>query len=175
MNNLDLVQVDKARFIDAIECYFLWKELDSRIRNSCSRGVNFPETISEVLISYALKFHLSKADNGDAYDLKTNTVIECKGTSNYDRDLSSFSPNDNDNIICFARLDRKNDKCYIYNTGYSIKMLKHMNINKNQTIEEQQRQGRRPRFSIIEKLINPYKLKPSAIVDLRLQTVKILN
>ena len=28
---LELVKVDKARFYDAVEMYFLWKELDQRI------------------------------------------------------------------------------------------------------------------------------------------------
>ena len=51
---LDLVEVDKARFYDAVDMYFLWKELDQRIRTSATRGINFPETISEALACYAL-------------------------------------------------------------------------------------------------------------------------
>ena len=78
---IDLVKVDKARFYDAIEMYFLWKELDQRIRTSATRGINFPETISEALACYALNFTWNKGTGGDAID--GNRVIEFKACSNF--------------------------------------------------------------------------------------------
>ena len=57
---MDLVVVDKSRFKDSIKAYFLWKELDSIIRNSHSRGINIPETITEALLCYVTGFKLNK-------------------------------------------------------------------------------------------------------------------
>lgn len=91
---LELVVVDKARFNDAIEMYFLWKELDTRIRSAATRGINFPETISEALCCYVMGFKWNKGASGDAVDSTDNSIIEMKATSNWNLDTSSFSPNE---------------------------------------------------------------------------------
>ncbi|HZK61082.1 MAG TPA: hypothetical protein VFC41_03335 [Anaerovoracaceae bacterium] len=39
---LDLVIVGKARFNDAIQMYYDWKDLDARIRTSATKGLNLP-------------------------------------------------------------------------------------------------------------------------------------
>ena len=35
---LDYVKIDKSRFSDMVKAYFLWKELNSLIKNSHTRG-----------------------------------------------------------------------------------------------------------------------------------------
>ncbi|RFB09464.1 Bsp6I family restriction endonuclease [Bacillus sp. HNG] len=104
---MDLVTVDKDRFNDAIQAYFLWKELDLIIRKSHTRGVNIPETISEALLCYVSDFQLNRGSGGDAFDPKTDRVIESKATSNFDRDTSSFSPKEEFDALYFCRLDKR--------------------------------------------------------------------
>lgn len=162
---LDLVIVDKARFFDAIEMYFLWKELDQRIRSSATRGINFPETISEALACYALGFKWNKGSGGDAMD--ENKVIEFKATSNWDKDTTSFSPSEKFDILYFLRLDKRNDELYIYDTGLNSEKLKLIKVNKTETLEQQQKAGRRPRFSMIKFVIEPQNLKPIMKINIR--------
>ncbi len=170
---LDLVEVDKARFHDAIEMYFLWKELDQRIRSSATRGVNFPETISEALACYALGFKLNKGSGGDA--MNGLEIIEFKATSNWDRDTTSFSPSENFDNLYFLRLDKRNDELYIYNTGINSEQLKTIQVNAHETLAEQQKAGRRPRFSVINFIITPQSLQPIKKVNIREKKVITLN
>lgn len=171
MNNLDLVTVDKSRFKDAIKAYFLWKELDSLIRNSHSRGINIPETITETLLCYVSDFKLNKGKGGDAFDDVNKRIVEIKATSNYDRDTSSFSPKEEFDALFFVRLDKRDDIMYFYDLEMSSIELKQIQVNANQTLEEQQQQGRRPRFSVIKQVITPKGLTPYAKIDLRQQKV----
>ena len=162
---LDLVIVDKARFLDAVEMYFLWKELDQRIRSSATRGINFPETISEALACYALGFKWNKGSGGDA--MNGDNVIEFKATSNWNRDTTSFSPSENFDNLYFLRLDKRNDELYIYDTGLNSDRLKQIKVNKIETVEHQQQSGRRPRFSMISFIIEPQGLNPIIKVNIR--------
>lgn len=169
---LDLVEVDKARFLDGIEMYFLWKELDLRIRSSATRGINFPETISEALACYALSFKWNKGSGGDA--INGNEVIEFKATSNWDKDTSSFSPTEKFDKLYFLRLDKRNDELYIYDTGFNSDNLKKIKVNKKETLEQQQQAGRRPRFSVINTIIVPEGLMPIIKINIReKRTIKL--
>lgn len=162
---LDLVKVDKARFYDAVEMYFLWKELDQRIRTSATRGINFPETISEALACYALGFTWNKGTGGDAVD--GNRIIEFKACSNWDLDTTSFSPSEEFDRLYFLRLDKRNDVLYIYDTGLDSDGLKQIKVNKTETLEDQQKSGRRPRFSVINFIIKPNGIEPVKKVLIR--------
>lgn len=164
---LELVVVDKARFNDAIEMYFLWKELDTRIRSAATRGINFPETISEALCCYVMGFKWNKGASGDAVDPTDNCIVEMKATSNWNLDTSSFSPNEEFDKLFFLRLDKRKDELYIYDTKINSDMLKEIKVNKTQTLKQQQEAGRRPRFSIINMIIEPNNCQPVAKLNLR--------
>ena len=166
---LDLVTVDEVRFLDAVRMYFLWKDLDQGIRSSATRGVNFPETISEALACYALNFQWNKGSGGDATN--GDKIIEFKATSNWDSDLSSFSPSEEFDRLYFLRLDKKNDELYIYDTEMNSDELKKIKVNKNETFAQQQASGRRPRFSIINFIIEPKGLSAITKVDIRGQKI----
>lgn len=166
---LDLVTVDKARFYDAIELYFLWKELDQRIRSSATRGVNFPETISEALACYALGFQWNKGSGGDATN--GSQIIEFKATSNWDLDTTSFSPSEMFDKLYFLRLDKRQDQLYIYDTGINSNQLKSIMVNQSETFGQQQAAGRRPRLSVLNNIIIPHNIQPVARVDIRQKKV----
>ena len=160
-----LVTVDEARFLDAIEIYFLWKELDRRIRSSSTRGVNFPETISEALACYTLGFQLKKNGSGDA--VNGDEIVEFKATSNWESDLSSFSPSEEFDRLYFLRLDKKTDELHIYDTRMNSDDVKKIKVSKGETFAEQQADGRRPRFSIIDSIIKAKGLQAIAKVDIK--------
>ncbi|MBD1373576.1 Bsp6I family type II restriction endonuclease [Hazenella sp. IB182357] len=167
----DYVKIDKSRFQDAIKAYFLWKELNSIIKNSHNRGINFPETISETLLCYAMDFELNRGTAGDARESKTHRIIEAKATSNWDRDTTSFSPNENFDLLYFLRLNQRDDELFIYNTGINSEDLKGIKVNKKQTLGDQQEQGRRPRFSVIKFIIVPNGINPQGKIDLRTKKI----
>jgi len=169
--DLDLVTVDKSRFLDAIKAYFLWKELDTIIRTAHTRGVNIPETITETLLCYVSDFKLNKGSGGDAVDELNNRIIEIKATSNYDRDTSSFSPKEEFDALFFVRLDKRDDIMYFYDLQMNSSDLKLIQVNSTQTLAEQQQQGRRPRFSVIKFVIKERGLKPYAKLDLRTKKI----
>lgn len=170
----DFIKVDKSRFKDAVKAYWQWKELNAYIKNSHNRGINFPETISETLLCYALGFELNRGTGGDARNPKTGEVCEAKASSNWDRDTSSFSPNEQFDRLYFIRLDQRNDEAYIYDLDLNSEDLKSIPVNKNETVGDQQNQKRRPRFSIIQKVIIEKGIEPIAKVNLRNEKVEIL-
>ncbi|MDZ4508471.1 Bsp6I family type II restriction endonuclease [Bacillus cereus] len=169
----DFVKIDKSRFEDAVKSYFLWKELNSLIKNSHNRGINFPETISETLLCSAMGFELNRGTGGDARDPKSNRIIEAKATSNWDRDTTSFSPSEDFDVLYFLRLNQRDDELYIYDTEINSDDLKSIQVNKTQTLGDQQAQGRRPRFSVIKFIIEANNIQPVAKVELR--TKKIIK
>ncbi|MDV2581579.1 Bsp6I family type II restriction endonuclease [Alkalibacillus haloalkaliphilus] len=163
--------IDKSRFKDAVRAYWLWKELNSIIKNSHNRGINFPETISETMFCYALGFELNRGTGGDARDPKTDSIIEVKASSNWDRDTSSFSPSEEFDNLYFVRLDQRNDIISFYDLNLNSNQLKGIKVSQKQTVEDQQKQGRRPRFGVIKKVIEPSNLKPVCSIDIRKEKI----
>lgn len=163
---MDLISIDKSRFNDAVKAYFLWKELDSLVRNSHTRGININEAITETLLCYVGDFKLNKGSGGDAFDERTQNIIEIKATNNYHTDTTSFSTNEHFDFLYFVRLDKRNDIMYFYNLGINSDYLKTIKVNAKETLGDQQRAGRRPRFSIIKSIIEPNQLQPFANLDL---------
>lgn len=157
--------ITEKDFKDALKSYQLWKELDQRMRSSSSRGVNFHEGISEVLVCYVNSFYHSVGLGSEDAITKDNKLVQIKATSNFDDDLTSFGPRSKFDILHFARLDRQTDQLYLYDI--SIDFLENIKVNSTETFREQQEQRRRPRFSIIKKIIKPNNLEPYAVIDLK--------
>lgn len=169
----DFIKIDKPRFQEAIQAYEAWKHLNSIIVNSYNRKVNIPETTTEALVCYALNLELNKGTAGDAKSTTTNEVIEIKATSNWNEDLTSFSPNEKFDKLIFARLKAtpNEDMLYIYDVGLNSDSLKKIQVNKKQSLGDQQKQGKRPRFSVIKKIIEPNNLTQLAKVNLRTKKI----
>lgn len=152
-----------------ITAYHHWKTLNEELKIFASRTVNFPEAISEALVCYKLGYHWhNKANTKDVGDATFNgKLVEIKATSNFDKDLTSFSPDTKFDILIFARLNLQDDKLYIYDLNLSFSQFQQLKVNKTQTIFQQQQNGRRPRLRIIENMIIPNNLQPVAIMDLK--------
>lgn len=168
MNTIrDFVEIDHSRFNDVVKAYFLWKELNALIKNSHTRGVNFPEIISESLLCYSMSFKLNRGVGGDAYDEKNSKIVEVKATSNFAADTTSFSPNEKFDSLFFVRLNQRDDELFIYDTKFNSETLKKISVNKTENVGDQQEQKRRPRFSVIKKIIDENGIKPLMKIDLR--------
>lgn len=169
---ISLIEVDDDRIKKTVDIYFHWKDLDTEIRTLSTRGVIFPSELSENFVCYACNLKLNKGSAGDAIDEKTNRVYEIKGASSLNNDdLSSFSPTEKFDELIFAKLNRNEDKLYIYFTGIDSNELKKIKVNKTETLEDKQKKGNRPRFSIIKKIINVKDIKPMYIFNIRDCTV----
>lgn len=166
-NSNDLVTIDEEKFYDSIKAYYLWKELNTLIKKSHTRGINLHEAISEPLVCKANNFLLNKGSGGNAFDFRTDRVIKIKATSNFNSDTSSFSPSEKFDEFHFVRLNQNEDRFYLYNLMLNSDQLKKVKVNKSQILEDQQKQGRRPRFSIIKMIIETNNLQPYAIVDMK--------
>lgn len=145
-----------------------WKKLNTRIRKYGTRGVNFHESLSEVAFClYSgskrfVKINGKVSASFDTFNLKTNKAEQIKATS-VDSDLTSFGPTSQWDDLYFLDFYNKGKLDGTFN-AYKIKTktIQGTYVNKTQTFIDQQKQGRRPRFSIIDDIIKAYNLEPEA-------------
>lgn len=158
-----------------LSAYQHWKVLNQSLKAFASRTVNFPEAISEALVCYELGYdwHNKTATKivGDASF--NDKLVEIKATSNFNSDLTSFSPDTKFDILIFARLNLAEDKLYLYNLNLNFSQFQLLQVNKTQTILQQQESGRRPRLRIVESMILPNNLQPVAVMDLKILANKL--
>ena len=148
----------------AVDNYYIWKKLTNSMKSSGARGVNLPEGITEVICCYHNNFLWSKNEGSEDAISLAGEKIQIKATSNYDNDLTSFGPRSEFYELHFVRLNQNTDTMELYKIP--IEDLEKTKVNSKETFKEQQLQGRRPRFSIIEKFIEPKSLRPYKIVQL---------
>ena len=133
--------------------YFQWRDLNKSIKYISTRGINLPEAISEN--AFCLFFEncvrVVKLKKGkcsyDALNIKTGKKIQIKATS-IPGDLSSFGPKSEWDELYFLDFSRADGTFDIYKIHPDL-IYKHK-VNTNQTFEDQQKQGKRPRLSIKE-------------------------
>lgn len=143
--------------------YSDWKKLNDRLKKISTRGINLPEAISEnafALFSPNCVRVVSLKGmkcSFDCINIKTGSRIQIKASS-VTSDLTSFGPRSEWDELFFLDFS-KGDGSF---KAYKIEpdwIYKHQ-VNKSQTFQQQQAENRRPRFSIIDKIIKPRKLKP---------------
>lgn len=164
------VDVTSALMTSAIKIYATWKKLDGQIDAISTRGINLPGELSEIFACYVLNYQWKKDGHGDAYDPVGERIIEVKGSGSYKKDLSSFSPSETFAELIFVKVDKDNDKAYIYETGIDSTALKDIMVNSTESVGDQQADGKRPRFSIEKKIIKANKLKPTYELDIMAKT-----
>lgn len=165
-----LTEITKQRFEKTIELYFKWKDLNFGIKEVYTRGVNLPEAITEPICCFVNGYLLSLGEGSeDAVDPKSNKQVQIKASSNFNSDLTSFGPKSHFDLLHFVRLDASNDVMYFYDIPLSN--LYQIKVNASETFADQQKQNRRPRFSIIKQYIEKENIKPYAKVDLKMKKV----
>ena len=131
------------------------------------RRINIPELLSEAIFCYHFKGgRLNKTKN-----VKINSSFDCVTLSPTKRiqvkscsvsyDLTSFGPKSVWDELYFIHF-YPNGK---YDGAYKIfkidnNLIYNHKVNVNQTMRDQQKQGKRPRFGIMKELIEPLNLKP---------------
>jgi len=148
----------------------IWINLSDLLESFGARRVNIPEGISEPLFCLAMADlnheivrcteNITQANTSfDCYNLKTNKRIQVKACS-VPKDLSSFGPKSVFDEIYLVYLPniKINGAFSIYQITPD-KIYTHK-VNKNQTLKDQQLEGKRPRFSIYKDIILPNNLQP---------------
>lgn len=142
--------------------YVSWRSLCAELNNLYSRAVNLPEGLSETAFCLAKKmWRCTEGINGantsyDCYDsnaIRGNNRIQVKACSVLP-DLTSFGPNSVWDRIFFVDFYREGLWDGTFDV-YEVETddIDNYPVNTGQTLRDQRKQGRRPRFSIYKGLI----------------------
>lgn len=165
---LELMDFNKSDGKKWKKLFDMWKILKFGMRDYKSREPNFPEGLSEVAFSlYSgskrfISLQGKSSASFDTFNTKTNRAEQIKACS-VESDLTSFGPDSKWDDLYFLDFYNKGKLDGTFNV-YKVpsNLIYDMKVNKNQTMKEQQLQGRRPRFSITDKIIKEQNLKPIA-------------
>lgn len=168
-----VLQYDESDKKRLYAIYTAWRSLCDNLNAMKSRAVNIPEGLSEAAFCMAMgavriTTSISGANSSfDCFDLKTNKRIQVKATSIHS-DLTSFGPKSEWDLIYFLDFYRNG----AWDGTFDIYLIDNADVynhkvNENQTVKDQQKQGRRPRFSIIEEIIRKKSLKPVKTYNLK--------
>jgi hypothetical protein len=164
--NVNLQFFDKTDQQKLKDIYNRWVSLSNDLQNFGGRRINLPELLSEAVFcmnfsSGRMTQSISGANTSfDCYDLKRKKRIQVKACS-VEEDLTSFGPDSIWDEIYFIHFYPNN----AYDGSYKIYLIDNnliysQKVNGNQTMHQQQQQGRRPRFSIVKEIIRPKKILP---------------
>lgn len=165
---LELMAFDESDKSEWKSLFDKWKQLKLGLRSYKSREPNFPEGLSEVafcLYSGSKRFISLRGGTNSSFDTfntLTSRAEQVKACS-VERDLTSFGPNSRWDDIYFLDFYNGGKLDGSFNV-YKIpsEMIYNMKVNATQTMKDQQELGRRPRFSITEKIIQAQGLVPIA-------------
>lgn len=127
------------------------------------RNANIPEILTENLVAYILDLYYInkqslKVKTSKSFDLisKDGKLVQVKATTII-TDCSSFGPRSEYDIIYFVDLARQP-----YFEIYELlpEQISCVRMNANETFQDQQKKGKRPHFSIKEKIIQKHHLEP---------------
>ncbi len=153
-----------------------WKNLSDNLKTISGRGINIPEGLTEGAFCIEMncikpiKFKKSKGINTsfDVYNEITSERIQVKACS-ITPDLTSFGPKsvwDKIYFLDFYRNGDRDGKFDIYLIPNNL--IYSQQINATQTFTQVQSSGKRPRFSIMGKIIQVHGLTPIKTGDLKI-------
>ena len=163
--NCDLQMWDEAGDRQALLLiYEDWVSLSDQLQNVGGRRVNIPEVLSESV--FCLHYNAGRiisSINGantsfDCYDLDSKSRIQVKACS-VEEDLTSFGPKSQWDKLFFIHFfpNLKYDGTYkIFEIPNSL--IYNHKMNSSETFLDQQKQGRRPRFSFVKEIIKTKKI-----------------
>lgn len=135
------------------------------------RAPNMPSELTEAIVCLCTGAELIDEGHGDIL-LPHGAIGEVKGTSGYEGDLSSFSPQSEFEKLFFVHMDPSSHDIYhVYDLGLDRDSIADVKVNNNETFADHSRGNRRPRFSIIDKIIRPRNMNPTWIVDMSKQVI----
>lgn len=169
-SSLDLMDFDKIDRRKWKELFEMWKALKLGMRSYKAREPNMLEGLSEVAFCLfsgskrliALRSKVAISSSFDTYNMKKNRAEQIKASSVLS-DLTSFGPKskwDDLYFLDFYNQGKLNGTFNVYLIPNDLIFLQ--KVNATQTFIDQQKQGKRPRFSLVDKIIVPNDLKPIA-------------
>jgi hypothetical protein len=154
---------------DKIKAIFKkWQDINADLNILGGRALNVPDVVSEAIYCYffdAVRTNKT-AKSYDAVNIVNHDGVQIKSTS-INTDLTSFGPRstwDELYFIDFAPNGKVDGMVDIYKIDTDIRDI--VLNNKGETFANQQAQGRRPRFSIKQKIIAQQNLQPIIRIDL---------
>ncbi len=168
--NLEVLIFEKGDMDKIRSIYKNWRTLCADLASIDARKVNLPEGLSETAICLEMGWYrvnnskLSGNFNSsfDCYDPKANDRIQVKATS-IEEDLTSFGPKSVWDRLCFLDFYKDgewNGKYDYYDIDTKSIGNIILNQEKNETFQDQQRLGRRPRLSIKKQFIKEKNIRP---------------
>lgn len=152
------------------EIFRKWTDINSDLKSLGGRNLNVPDVFSEAI--YCIFFNAVRtngtAHSYDAVDKSTGEGIQVKSAS-IANDCTSFGPTSTwDRLIYadFAPTGKVDGKIWFYEIDSEDVYGMVLNERKGETFADQQAQGRRPRFSIKNKIIKEKGLNPIKKIDL---------
>jgi len=146
--------------------YENWLSLSFLCQNMKGRRINIPEILSEGV--FCIEFGCARfinctgniSSSFDCFKLDENKRIQVKACS-VREDLTSFGPKSVWDEIYLMHFLPNQD----YDGSFSIykiedEFIYNHKVNKNETFKDQQRAGKRPRFSIMKDIIISKKIEP---------------
>jgi len=165
---LQVFDIDDIEKLEKILLH--WRNINDILKEFPSRLVNTPEVLSEGIFCFAYgieKFaRVIKGNSYDVVDLSTGDGIQVKSTT-VEKDLTSFGPNtqwDKLYFVDFYGVNSSDDKIKIY--LIDSKVVYKVKVNKEQTFGDQQKEKRRPRFSIKQEIIGKKGILPDKEVSI---------
>lgn len=156
------------------EIYKSWRVLCDQAAALKARKINLPDVLSECGFCYFFNcwrtnYGVPGAEHSsfDAYNPETNSRIQIKGCS-VESDLTSFGPDSVWDELYFVDFYKNGEWDYTFDV-YLIDNdeIYNTKVNRNETFVDQQRQKRRPRFSIKKSIIEKNNLQPQFTCDLK--------
>lgn len=141
--------------------YKSWKALNEENLRFKMRRANLPELLSEGLASALFGWVRTNAtsisgcssSSCDLVNTKTGELIQlkaCSTTANTPAGPTSFGPRSEFDTLIFMHLDCEANTASFYKLDANV--YKDWMVNRNETIADQQAQGRRPRVTILPKI-----------------------
>ncbi|MDP2638986.1 MAG: Bsp6I family type II restriction endonuclease [Candidatus Azambacteria bacterium] len=165
---IEVAHLDQADGQEFKRLFDLWKKLNKGLEKY-GRKVNIPEVISEGMfcvfsksVRYQRKIKGKVSASFDTINLSHNKREQVKATS-VKEDLTSFGPRAEWDDLYFLDFYNHGKLDGTFNV-YLIpnKLIYSRKVNKGQTMKDQQKENKRPRFSITKEIIRIKKLKPLA-------------
>ena len=164
-DDFDMYDYEKLK-----EIFRKWTDINSDLKSLGGRNLNVPDVFSEAI--YCIVFNAVRtngtAHSYDAVDKSTGEGIQVKSAS-IANDCTSFGPTSTwDRLIFadFAPTGKVDGKIWFYEIDSEDVYGMVLNERKGETFADLQAQGRRPRFSIKNKIIKEKGLSPIKKIDL---------
>jgi hypothetical protein len=163
---IEVAHFDKQDARNFKRLFDVWIKLNNGLKKY-GRKVNIPEVLSEgmfCIFSSSARYQKKIKGKGsvsfDTINLKTGKREQIKASS-IQSDLTSFGPKSEWDKLYFMNFYNDGNPDGTFDV-YEIpnRLIYSNKVNKGQTMKLQQKEKRRPRFSIMNDIIRVYKIKP---------------